>query len=551
MSYPLIASDTLQFTQGDQRWEDYRRRAKNDLFWLASVVLGYSNHFPYEAETHLLPTRFLERKTGVAELDSAPIQLVLWPRFTGKSSIGTVAQAIQFALQEPETAILIAAIKAELAQDFLKTIQWHFQSNELLRALFPELIPPNFRETEWNQQRATLNRKSSRPEPTFDTIGAGGSKVGKHYDIIIVDDLINEDVAKSIRSGSYIVLQDTNFWVTTLRPMLTHRDDAAILFRGTRWWVGDTYDFIEQTFGHGEEKKRFRLKAVMPGGKAIRREAYRIGDISVMRIAGMEEGIPQFPKIWSPSKMETYRMENAELFASFVQNDPTEASVRTFQDSWLHYWQALDPRLIRYVMDDGASRAVFREDLHKQIVVDPAFTSTGQGARSAIVTMGTDRETGKHLVLDVFADRIEPRDLVSEILHRVKQFKISRVYIEAVAQQAGFIQFVQSQAIRENLPIMLETVKPGGRNKDVRIEGMAAYFKGGQVFVHASQNALLEEYRQYKPGAITKDVLDALAYSLEVASVYIPSGSRGGVPRSGWERAQAEVGTYLKRRGLR
>jgi len=46
--------------------------------------------------------------------------------------------------------------------------------------------------------------------------------------------------------------------------------------------------------------------------------------LAVMRIAGLEERDSPVPDIWSVEKMETYRMENAKLFAAFVQTDPTE-----------------------------------------------------------------------------------------------------------------------------------------------------------------------------------------------------------------------------------
>lgn len=498
-------------------------------------------------ETHLIPLKFTERKTGVADLDSAPMQLILWPRETGKSSCGLVASAIQAACADPETTILIANEKHQNSMDFLKTIKHNFESNELLRALFPEVIPPDFKQTEWSASRATLVRKSGRPEPTFDTIGVGGTVTGKHYAQIICDDLISREVAESIRLGTKSKLEEVNFWVNTLRPLLSQSAQPfpTIRFIGTRWWVGDTYDHIEKTFGHGEDKRFYRIKAKLPSGQVVSRDAYRVGDLAVMRIAAIEQGIATFPKIHSLEGLAKKREEDPELFACFYMNDPSDAAVRTFQDSWIRWWQRIDSRMLSYKQDDGSTRHVFIDDLRRQMIVDPAFTAGGGGARSAIVIVGSDRETGKHLVLEAVAQRVEPKDLVTDILNLAKQYRVPTVYIECVAQQLGFIQFCQQEALNRNISTTIETVRPGGRAKDLRIEGLSAYFKSGQFYVNAGQHDLLGEYRDFKPGAITKDLLDALAYAPE----HFPTAAIGpnANPR---ERARIQRESYFRSRNM-
>jgi hypothetical protein len=513
--------------------------------------LGFSNHFPFEAETHLLPCRFLERRTGIPDIDNAPRQRVLWPRETGKSAIGTVSHAIQLACANPEIAILVAAIKAGLAEDFLKAIKYHFEANDLLRALFPEVLPLDYRLTEWSKSRATLKRESGRPEPTFDTIGVGGSIVGKHYDIIFCDDLIGKDVADSIRSSSGSVLEDTNFWISTLNPQLSqYKPFPWIRFLATRWWTGDSYE-VEgkmnsplRNLMYGEEKRKYRIKARLPSGKTISRQVWRAGDLACMEIAGIEQGKPTFPKIWPQERMDKMREENPELFACFVMNDPSDAAVRTFDDAWIHYYDYLDPRLITYRTDDGSHHRILLDNLAKVMCVDPAFSTERGSSRAAIVVTGTDRETNKHLVLEAKAQQAQPRDLATDVLNIAERLKVSRIYIEAAGQQLGFIQYVQSESLRRNHPCLIDTVRPGGRAKDLRIEGLAAYFGNGQIYIGRGQHDLLEEYRQFKAGAVYKDLLDALAYCSEKWTVARPKPGYG--PQTSEQGRQA----YLRARGL-
>src|SRR6267378_2528336 len=155
----------LNFEQGGPVWETFRKKAKTDLFFLASTVLGYADLFPLRRETHLLFCKFLERRTGIPDIDLAPIQKCETPRGTGKTSVGTVASSIQEVLKNPDTAIMIANEKAETAENFLGVIKTHFETNDMLRSLFPELVFEDWQQTTWKSDGATIRRNQTRPEP--------------------------------------------------------------------------------------------------------------------------------------------------------------------------------------------------------------------------------------------------------------------------------------------------------------------------------------------------------------------------------------------------
>lgn len=542
----------LSFSQGDETWHKLRRRCLDDLFFFNSSVLGYADLFPLEDTTHLIMHKFIERQTGVPDIDEAPVQLLLQPRETGKSSTATIGHAIQMACGNPNIAILIANESADLAQDFLKTIKQHFESNQFLRALFPEVVPADFNKTEWSATRATLQRNTRRPEATFSAIGVGGNVVGHHFDRILTDDLISRKAAEGAKAGSWTLMESANFWVTTLRPLLSigARPFPWVRFCGTRWYPGDSYEFIERTFSHGEKPRRYRIKARCADGTVVSRVVTRCGDLATMTVSGIENGVAVFPKIWSLDRCSDYRFENAELFAANVLNDPVASDVRVFQDPWLRYWELANPDTIHYVADDGSHRYVLLANLHKILVVDPAFSASKDSDRSALVVLGSDYETGKRLVLDAQAEKVEPADLVEDVLNAAKRWRVSTVYIESVAQQLGFIQFAQTAARAQNAHFGIEVVKPGGRNKDLRIEAISSYFKNGKVLVHRSQLDLLAEYGRYRPGAkYYRDLLDALAYAIEKAPVIsLPQNRAAGAERT--EAKRHELRDYYARRGF-
>jgi hypothetical protein len=535
----------LSFVQGDETWKSLRKRAVENLYWFNSTVLGFAEVFPLEEITHLVPHLFMQRKTGAAILDEAQYQLLMWPRETGKSTCGTVGYAIWRAVQNPEIAILIANESAKLASDFVQAIEHHFEHNAFLQALFPECKPDK---DSWSATRARLMRTSGRQDPTFDSIGVGGTVTGYHPDLIICDDIISQEAFENAKAGAWSVVERVNRWVNRLEMLLSSsaKPFPEIRFIGTRWFEGDSYEHIEKAFGHDESPTRVRIKAKLSDGQKISREAYRVGDLAILKIAGIEDGEAVFPKIWPMERMAKVRMNDPELFSCNIMNDPVRAEIRTFQDPWLRWWNWIDKNVIAYRKQDGHMRYVKVEDLHRIMVVDPAFTATGDGSRAAIVVTGTDQTTGANLVLDVYAERVVPTDLVADVLNMAHRWRVTRVFIEAIGQQAAFISYVETEARRKNQPVAIETVKPGGRNKDVRIESLSAYFKNCQIYCHPEQHALLEEYRSFRPGSRYKDVLDALAYAAEKWPRY--AGDSGMDAK---KRSQLQLQSYRARRGLR
>src|SRR5213078_2113534 len=109
------------------------------------------------------------------------------------------------------------------------------------------------------------------------------------------------------------------------------------------------------------------------------RDVYRVGQLAVFRASAIEQGVATFPKIYSLDRLAELRQEDPELYACNMQNAPTDAAVRAFQDSWLRYYDRLDNRLFAYRKDDGTMRHIAADHLKKVMCVDPAFTAGGPG----------------------------------------------------------------------------------------------------------------------------------------------------------------------------
>lgn len=310
-------SATLQFVPGDATWHTLRKRCLTDLYWFAAHVLGYGERIPMRDATHALLCRFVEKRTGQPLLDEARYRKIEMPRETGKTTLVTQAYPIQRICANPDISILLCNEKEQNAKDFLSAIKHEFEANEVLRALFPEVIPTDLNATTWSASRIIVQRASGRKEPTIFVIGVGGTVTGMHPDLIICDDIISREAMENARAGSWQIMHQVNRWIHQLEPLLN--SNAApfpeILFIGTRWWHGDSYEHIEKAFGYESERQTCLLRVKLPNGEVQQLAPYRVGDLAVFRRAAIEDGRSIFPEKWDLDKLAKLRQRDEALFA--------------------------------------------------------------------------------------------------------------------------------------------------------------------------------------------------------------------------------------------
>jgi len=545
----LSPPESLEFVAGDAAWEKYRELALTDLFWFASYVLGYGERVPIREHAHRAFCRFVERRTGHPALDTARYRKIMMPRETGKTTILTQSYVIQRLCGNPDLSILIANEKEQNAKDFLYAIKQQFESNKVLRALFPEVLPPDLNDTVWSASRIILNRKSARKEPSIFVIGVGGTVTGTHPDIIIVDDMISREAAENARAGSWQIMHGVSRWVNQLDMLLNKNyEHAEITFVGTRWYFDDVYDHLDKAFGYGEAPTPSYLRTKLPNGEIQIIPAQRLGDLAVFTRSGIENGRPAFPEIWSAERMAQSRIRDEVLFAANILNNPSDELTATFKVEWLQYYDWLDEQRIVYTDGAGAKKVLGIRDLDVLFFVDPGGFGVRQledRARAAIVVVGSDG-TGSHNVLDVYAERDTFLACIQQIVAWVTRYQPRKLVIERVGQQAAFIQLVREHLTRAGLSVTIDEEPPGRMNKDIRILGLEPYFQRGEIRIGKGPNfhGFRTQYTQF-PRTAQKDILDALAY--------LPRHLRrmpGSTFRSATQRQQFELAAYRTRRGL-
>lgn len=541
----------VSFQHGDATWTQYRERARKDLYWLASVVLGYGELVPMTEGAHALLCHFVQRSTGVPALDTAKYRKVELARGWGKSTVVTRARAIQLLLRDPNTAILIANEKEQTAVDFLAEIKAHFETNQFLRALFPELIPEDFKDTTWSATRIVLNRSQPRPEPSIGVIGVGGTVTGAHPDVIIVDDAISREAMENARAGSWDVMHKVNRWIHQLVPLLNPnaKPFPELIFIGTRWWYGDCYEHVEEYFGYGEKPVKYNLRLKLSSGEVQQLMAYRLGDLAVFRRPAIEDGRSAFPEKWSLDDLAKIRVGDEVLFSCNYLLSPTDNLTATFKADWLHYYDWLDERTVQFTDGAGAKKIARTQDLDVLVFVDPGgFTqrTADQRARAAVCVTGSTGK-GEHLLLEAYSEQDTFLAAIRKVVEFCTRYSPRKLVVELAGQQAAFIEILRKALSEAGLMVTVEPVTPGMRQKEQRILQLEPWFQRGHVFV--GRGPQFHEFRtQYSqfPRAARFDLLDALSYAPTVWKK-----QPGAAQQSPEDRRAHELSMYRARRGFR
>jgi phage terminase large subunit-like protein len=223
----------------------------NRIDILALAVLGYSIE-PFHFS--LLKFQFQHRES---------LQLVF--RGAGKTTICTITKSIHYLLKNPNLRILLASKTSSNAEAFLKEIKAHFEGNEMLREIFGPYYDAN-KVTKWdNREIEVLPRTVRTKEASITCVGVEGTVVGKHYDIILGDDLVDEENTRT----KYMRDKTKQWYYQTLDPTLEppsaevpHRGEYHRM--GTRYHYDDLYGYLMAN----ELKEHYQIIPALKNGKS-------------------------------------------------------------------------------------------------------------------------------------------------------------------------------------------------------------------------------------------------------------------------------------------
>ena len=526
-------TDPITLSPGSDDWKKWRKLAtetlpskRSALYFLNSKIRGLEDKVPMTFRAHLGLCFFAESATGIPEIDEARIKLILVPRGVGKSSMITKGLPILRTIRNPDYSTGIANETASLAQTFLADIKNEFEANPILQTLFPEVIPPDFRATTWKADRIITNRAKANPtSPTVLATGVGGTVTGVHMNEWVCDDLLSQNAAEAAYRGNTSEIEGTNRWITRLQPLLQSPKRDPLIFIGTRWWEGDSYEFIEDFWGKGEERREFLWTLKLPaqklqweGGVVDRHpetqtiRLFRRGEVAIFKFPAIDEnGRAIFPERYDLEELAAMQEEDPVFYAGQYLLEPAAGAASVLSPEWLKTYQ-IDGNSILVDGSDGRKEYLHNDELTFLISVDPAFSKKSSAARTAIPVVGTD---GKRLFLfEDFAERLDSEDeIAAKVVEFTLRYKPQKIFIETVVAQVAVANAIRRRFREEGLDdSVIEEIKSHGKEKKtMRIYGLEHYFKRGIFYYHPNQFKFFKEYIAF-PRALLRDILDALSF---------------------------------------
>src|ERR1700731_265776 len=160
----------------------------------------------------------------------------IWAREHYKSTIITFAGCIQQIIRDREITIGVFSHTKPIAKGFLSQIQRELESNENLKACFPDVLfaNPAKESRSWSLDAGLICRRDGNPkESTIEAHGlVDGQPTSKHFQLMIYDDVVTRE---SVNTPEQIA-KTTEAWELS---------DNLGTMGGRKWIIGTRYHYAD------------------------------------------------------------------------------------------------------------------------------------------------------------------------------------------------------------------------------------------------------------------------------------------------------------------
>jgi predicted phage terminase large subunit-like protein len=414
--------------------------------------------------------------------------LDLWAREHYKSTIITFFKTLQDILNDPEITIGIFSINRPSAKKFLSQIKTELTDNELLKALFPDVLylNPEKESPSWSLDGGiTVKRKGNPKEPTCSAHGlVEGMPTGAHFNIRVYDDIIDED---NVRNPE-MIQKALRSWELSLNLGSTGRlkcyDEVNIeRYVGTRYHFNDPYKSIMD--------RQAAKPRIYPG-----------------TIDGKVDGEPV---LWSREIMEKKRRSmGSYTFGCQILQDPKADEAQGFKEEWLRFYTPAN-----------------LDNLNLYLLCDPAGEKKKENDYTVMLVIGLGQDENYYLI-DGLRDRLNLTERARKYIAFHRKYRPLRSGYEKYGKDSDIehIKYVMEQ---ENY--RFEIVSLGGpMPKNDRIRKLIPLFEYGRFYLpnncyfidyekkqkDLTVELLRDEYNSF-PVAVHDDILDCMARIVDPA----------------------------------
>jgi len=486
-------------TDQEIKFNALRHICLNDLYKFNKYVLGYNDmyeplHGPW---CDWIQKNHENKKSYIS----------LLPRGHFKSSIDTIGASVQDGLKNPDVKIQISNITHDKAKKFLHEIRGHFETNTALRALFPDIVPIDTKQSErWTNEALTLLRSRQSGTATYEVAGTDTKTVGSHYNIQIYDDIIDDATVRSAK-----LMEDVLKWFQMSLFLLNPGGELRVI--GTRYHFVDFYHYIIEKYVKARNADmRFEMieRRALEGPNVDRfvKSIMVTGQSTEKRVSVDKDVIwrdqPIFPTRWSKKELKRYIIgAGTTNFYNQMMNFPIDPEEQVFKREKCTFFNEIPSGCRRY------------------ITVDPSVGESDRSDMTSIIDVRVDWAENWYVENAVYARLNEPQ-IVAKIfdLYHTGPMPPHAVGFETQGFQKNIYEAFQREMQLQQTFVNIEELKHHGRSKDSRIRALQYFYEKGMIQFHKDVLPILELEMFRYPRAKHDDFLDALAYMLDLIRVY-------------------------------
>lgn len=463
-----------------------RLKSQSSLYFFAKGVLGYDWLVPH---IHGPLCLALEELAQCLDADPAGEDELLnrllceLPRGWLKTTLCSIAFPIWLSIRKPNIRILVVQNSATNAQKKLSVIRGQWEQNDLLRTLFPELLPT--KSSVWKADSLCITRSASFAESTYEAAGTSTRVVSRHYDVVIEDDTVAPDydeLGKESLAPTHEDVQKAIGWHrSNVLPLLNNPRCGINLVVGTRWYDQDLIRWVK------DNEPQFRVIS-----RACRENAEGKAD---------PKGELTYPERFGNQTLRELETALGQyMFFCLYYNMPVRSEDMAFRSEWFEYYEV--PPVL-------SSLAIYTT---VDVGTDPKLSKSGHTDYCVVMTCGKDLITGHVYVLDYFHKQANPGELCAAIFAAAIKYNPVVVAYQGIAFERS-LNYWLKELMRQHQHWFNLMQLPGSNREDAKnraIEGLIPLFQNGVIYLRTWMRELVSELTVFPLGR-NDDLADALS----------------------------------------